>query len=448
MVGSLSKIVTLNQINYLIAITVFALTAIWCIPNTIAARYSLLFILYILLIVTKNIKINWGDPLFKTLLIFISYLILSIFLPSNDYLLVIKNIKSEWLKFIIFAIAGFSLAFIRCNKLKILIVLGLGFSIISYIYLALFIISGETSHPKIIEHHGYIAYSSLTSTILLFPLPIYGNLKKNVNTIIVITLLINMVAVIVSNSRGGILFNILVIVLNLIIYIYLFRKLNVIRKILLSILFLVFIIGSFNIILMKNQDNKWKNLLNVIYLIKIDNPLDLLCNGTENFRRNNEINGKVNKNLDDAITDLQNEGTAARLITAMVSFELLKDNWFGKNVDTKNSFRLELEKVCNRIPKISLANSHNGWLDITHAFGIIGTCIFMLFFIYPIIISFKFMRQATNTDYLITVNLFTFTLIWACRGFVDATMRDHMLEMQGFIIFYLYGLFRQIKKDN
>jgi glucan phosphoethanolaminetransferase (alkaline phosphatase superfamily) len=94
-----------------------------------------------------------------------------------------------------------------------------------------------------------------------------------------------MVAVIVSNSRGGILFNILVIVLNLIIYIYLFRKLNVIRKILLSILFLVFIIGSFNIILMKNQDNKWKNLLNVIYLIKIDNPLDLLCNGTENFRR-------------------------------------------------------------------------------------------------------------------------------------------------------------------
>ena len=152
--------------------------------------------------------------------------------------------------------------------------------------------------------------------------------------------------------------------------------------------------------------------------------------------------------MDDAITDLQNEGTAARLITAMVSFELLKDNWFGKNVDTKNSFRLELEKVCNRIPKISLANSHNGWLDITHAFGIIGTCIFMLFFIYPIIISFKFMRQATNTDYLITVNLFTFTLIWACRGFVDATMRDHMLEMQGFIIFYLYGLFRQIKKDN
>ncbi len=446
-----------TQIDNLAILSLVGLAITWCIPETISLRYFFALIILFILAFHSQYKLLNKDPININLILFILFLLLYLIL-SSDFSKSFKSIKSEWLKFIIFSIMGAQLAYSNLDKKKILLYMGIGFSLVNYLYVfyyCLYLKSFEI--PKFLIHHGYIAYTSLTSSLLLMILLVY-NRNKIISIIILITLQVNLISLIYCGSRGGILFNILSIIVFIFILIYLnfqIFKIQIIKLILLILLSILFLylnhnsekLDNFkniteNVISKSQNSEKFQNFDNILKIGLVSNPIDVLCNGyyPELYPLNFEI--KNNENFEKAIEDLNKEGTSARIVTARASYLLLKYNLWGKNLDTINSFKLILRERCDGKPKIELANSHNGWLDLTHAMGLIGLVLFLFFYIYPLIIFLRSLNSIKIDDLWISVGGFIFIFIWFLRGMLDATMRDHMLEIQAFFIFYFYYLFK------
>ena len=427
-----------NQYNNLAIFSLVGLAITWCIPETISLRYFFALVILLILAFHSQYKLLNKDPLNTNLILFILFLFLYLIL-SNDFSKSLKSIKSEWLKFIIFSIMGAQLAYSNLDKKKILLYMGIGFSLINYLYIFYFCIYLKNLDvPKFLIHHGYIAYASLTSTLLLLAVLISNNNKK-INILVLITIIINLFATVFSDSRGGIIFNLLSICLFILLVVYL--KKNSKLKILITLLSMI-IIMSFLILITNSMSKKYNDFENIITIGLVSNPIDVLCKGYTLDPNQSNLENENSENFKKAISDLNKEGISARIVTIRASFLLLKYNLWGKNLDTINSYKLILREWCDGKPKIELANSHNGWLDLTHALGIIGLTLFIFFFIYPLIIFFRSLNRIKENDYWISIGGFIFVFMWLVRGMVDATMRDHMLEIQAFFIFYFYYLFK------
>ncbi len=426
-----------TQYNNLAIFFLAGLAITWGIPETISLRYFFALVILFILVFHSQYKILNKDPLNINLILFILFLFLYLIL-SSDFSKSFKSIKSEWLKFIIFSIMGAQLAYSNLDKKKILLYMGIGFSLVNYLYVFYFCLYLKSFEiPKFLIHHGYIAYVSLTSTLLLLAVLMCDNNKK-INILILITVLTNVLATVFSNSRGGVLFNLLSIILFIFLVIFIKKYL----KIKIQITLLLIIIASVLFIVINSKSEKFSNFENIIKLGLISNPIDVLCKGYSPELNLSNFEIKNTENFKKALQDLNAEGASARILTARASFLLLKDNLLGKYLDVKNSFRIILRESCNGEAKIELANSHNGWLDLTHAMGLIGLVLFLIFYLYPLLIFLRSQNSVDENDLWIPVGGFIFIFIWIIRGIVDATIRDHMLEIQAFFIFYFYYLFK------
>lgn len=160
--------------DVLLCALLLILIPIWNIPHTMAVRNITAGLLLILVIFNNR---EWLIYLrsSKPLIAFSVYLLFFILFISSDQLETIKNINSEWLKFILYSILGgaIGLHFSKYSIKKLFLFLGFCFVIpllIHIILLSMESVKQQTipwSYAGLSLSHGDLGYSALQGTIFL-----------------------------------------------------------------------------------------------------------------------------------------------------------------------------------------------------------------------------------------------------------------------------------------
>ena len=158
------------QIIFFIALSL--MLPLWNIPDTIAIRYFCALTILFVVIVSK---VNWKYFFYnnQAIPLLFLYLLIQLFFFSTDFDQALRNFKSEWLKFILFSIAGIGSGYLIQNirTPKLIFYLGILFAIPLIIHLFLCIIHGISigkvpmGYWGINKTHGDLAYTSLQAEI-------------------------------------------------------------------------------------------------------------------------------------------------------------------------------------------------------------------------------------------------------------------------------------------
>jgi O-antigen ligase len=101
------------------------------------------------------------------------------------------------------------------------------------------------------------------------------------------------------------------------------------------------------------------------------------------------------------------------------------------------------------VPALQFSHSHQGWLDTAMAIGWIGVGILFLLYAHLMLIGWRALQPPEARPW--AVGLLLVAAFWILRGFADSVYREHYLQMQAFVLAYLYLNVREkcrIKKCN
>jgi hypothetical protein len=427
-----------------ICVLLFVLIPVWSIPHTMAIRNIVAGILLLIVIFR-----NWDWIIFlkesKPLIIFGAYLIFFLVFISTDTLETLRNIKSEWLRFILYSLVGGTIGmwFVNHSKSQLFFFLGFSFSVPLLIHLILFAFKAVElqsipwGYSGLSISHGDLGYSALQSIIFIsvFLFFLCNSRVYFSCALLLITLMI--LSLTLAQSRGGLIFAIFSFVFVSLCFM-LFNNTFRLKKKILAVVILIFTaIISIKFVSTAFPEKEWANFSHKISIALMGDPLNITCDGTDNLRKElHEKHTILSPDMEETLIDI-NGGTASRILIARTGLALLKENPMGSN-GSRESYQIAINKICK--PAIELANTHNGWIDTALAIGVMGAFIFSIFYIQNIFFASKVLISSANQDKSVATALLATSLIWILRNILDTAQRDQMLEIQGFCIALLAGL--------
>ncbi len=420
------------------------LIPVWNIPHTMAIRNITAGLLLILVIFNNR---DWLIYLrsSKPLIAFSVYLVFFILFIASDQLETIKNINSEWLKFILYSILGgaIGLHFAKYSIKKVFLFLGFCFAIPLLIHIGLFSIDSIKQQTILWGYaglslsHGDLGYSALQGTIFLSVcLFFFSNSKKHIlSLLLLITLML--ASVVLAQSRGGLIFIILSFMAVAFFSLITTKKITLRKKIALGFFLLLAALAVAKTVTGLFPD-KWKNFDSKITIGLMGDSISINCNGAEEIK-NELLQTRKSLTADDVETihEIDIGGTASRIVTARAGLTLLMQNPWGINA-SRDAYQISLQGTC--VPKVNLANTHNGWVDSALGIGVAGVLILLSIYINNIFIAINAIRQKIKGSEAAAAALFVTSFIWILRNFLDSAQRDQMLEMQGFSMALLAGI--------
>ncbi len=421
----------------------FVLIPVWSIPHTMAIRNIAAGLLLILVIVRNR---DWLTFLkeSKALILFGAYLIFYLIFISTDTLETAKNIKSEWLKFILYSLIGGAIGmwFTNHSKNKLFFFLGFSFSVPLLIHLVLFGLKAIESqsipwgYAGLSISHGDLGYSALQGIIFISVYLFFLEHARLTKILSLLLIILMVLSVTFATSRGGLVFAIFSFFIVSLTFMLTTAKLSKLKK-LTSIIFLLTVVTITTKFSTSTFPDKWKNLDLKISIGLMGNPININCNGVNEIREALEKKGiPVTKEVEETLADIET-GTAARVTTVRAGIALLQSNPFGFNA-SRYGYQIGINEICKPVSK--MGNTHNGWVDTALAIGAIGAFIFLLIYIQSIFNSLKILTSPYNQNTSIACALFATSLLWILRNILDTAQRDQMLEIQGFCMALLAGL--------
>lgn len=191
-----------------------------------------------------------------------------------------------------------------------------------------------------------------------------------------------------------------------------------------------------------NSDARWEGMIDKMSVgFDIENPIDFLCNGLsreDQKKIQNKYKNQSPQYSDELISSLNSDG--GRVVLMRAGFSLVVENLRGID-GSRSTYERLIEKKCGHPPVMHFAHTHQAWMDITFALGVVGAMILAWVFIFFMLDGWRgVMGPSFNTWALA---LFLISFFWILRGFMDSVYREHYLQMQAVIISYLY--FRKIE---
>ena len=427
---------------FLFLFPLFGFIQLWNIPHTIALRYLLGLMLFIIVIISKP---DWIRFLKSSsfLVIFFAYLIFQLIFFSTDFNLAIHNFRAEWMEFILFSIvgAGTGLLIGKRGPKNILLYLGIAFSVPLYIHLILSIkkgieISGIPWHYwGINEIHGDLGYTALQASIFLFVYFLYQT-KSLLEKILVLGLISACIASpLLADSRGGTAFVLCSILF--ITAISLFSK-NTKKIKLITIVCVALTIGATIKIGITFDPTRWEGVISRIEMGLKGDSTEIYCQGINSLRKELINEGvEITPQIQAKLNSIE-DGDGARMLAARSGLKMIALNPMGIN-QSKQAYQSAISKACASPPKLFISHTHNGWIDTALSIGVPGALLLLaVMFAYA---KKGFGSLRSNIQILpYSMALFTTSVIWIIRGLFDSTFRDQMLEMQGFTLALLLGI--------
>lgn len=428
------------------SILLLVLIPLWNIPHTIAGRYICEAILLILILASKQ-QLRALFQANRALMFFIAYLFIQLIFFSIDYRIAFSGFRSEWMHFIIFSVigGGAGLMFGKKSSPKILLYLGLVFSLPLYIHLALALKKGfeigaiPWNYWGINQIHGDFGYPALEATILLTTFLFYTSKKTLQYKLSIIMIIASIASPLLATSRGGTGFAILGAILVIASYFFTSSQKTIgsSKKILCAITSLICLLGIYKIAL-ESDPARWSGIISRLSIGLEGNPSDVYCKGIETLK--NELKNKgvlitpeLQKRIDSIVA-----GDGARIMVARSGLQLLLENPMGIN-QSKEAYQQAIIAHCKGNPKHPISHAHNAWIDTALAIGIPGAILLLLTLLSYAKLGYTALKENSEISPF-GMALFVSAFMWILRGFLDSTMRDQMLEMQAFIFSLLLGL--------
>lgn len=430
----------------------FTLIPLWNIPHTIAGRYICEGILLISVLLYKP---EWR--LFfqksKLLLAFFIYVIVQLLFFSENFKLAFSNFRAEWMHFILFSVigAGTGLILGKRDSQKFLLYFGIAFSIPLCIHIVLFIIKALSigkmpwGYWGINEIHGDFAYPALEAAILFCTYYLLQAKTAYQRYLAIIFIGICIASPLFATSRGGVGFTLAGILFVVFSHFFLGsgKNLSINKKILFLLSIPILLMGIYKIGVISDP-NRWGGITSRLAVGFEGDPSLVYCQGIETLEaalkeKGIEITHAVQKGLNSVV-----DGDGARMMAARSGLELTLQHPMGIN-QSKQAYQQAIEAFCGSAPKITIAHTHNAWIDTALAIGIPGALLLLLVFIsYGRVGYITFASHSNAAPYGLA--LFASACMWILRGLLDSTLRDQMLEMQAFIFAALMGII--LAKNN
>jgi energy-coupling factor transporter transmembrane protein EcfT len=262
--------------------------------------------------------------------------------------------------------------------------------------------------------------------------------KKSMRTLAIAVVIGCFLSTALAHSRAGLAFSLIGSLFVLIISATAGAKLR--RKQIFFSSLGVVVLGILLLAMAAKNDVRWRNMTSELVAGFHGNAIQLQCEGTAAIESEIASNdGDQSRRL---ISSLQ-YGDGSRIVVLRAGIDLAFEHPLGSD-GSRQAFQKLLRQVCAN-PVISMAHTHNGWLDTVLALGWIGGLLYLwvLGFFIKQGLSHRHHESGLNEWAIVLVALSAF---WILRGFTDSVFRDHMLEMQGFVLAFAFVAYRsQIK---
>jgi O-antigen ligase len=432
---------TLTDFKYVAAFSMSLLiSAIWNIPHTIALRY---FLMLMLVSIIVSSRLDWricGKWSVASLILF-TYIIGHAIAYSPDVYFIFNNYWKEWLKFILVSIigAGVGLLISERESRKVLLYFGAAFSVPLIVHIVLFVyrwillMDFPWGYWGINQTHGDLAYASLQATAILGGYLFWQAKERWEKSLAAVLLFVCLLSPLLASSRGGVAFTLVSMLAVISVYLISGRKryLSARSGILIGVGFAVLVATVFNVAATFDPE-RWNGLVSRFSIGFEGDPLAINCNGVAELRRELEQKGPINDQLSRIIEGV-NVGDGSRIMTARAGLRLLAQHPMGINGAT-HAYQIAINQICD--PVIKMSHTHNAWIDTALAIGVPGAVLLLAVFLTYAVLGLKTIQIDTVARPFGAV-LFLLAIMWIIRGVFDSTQRDHMLEMQAFILPFL-----------
>lgn len=443
-----------SQYRYFLFLAVCGLgyMAVLPISHTIALRNTLLALLLVASVWTWLYK-NWATRTTNrsmwpwVILCWAAYLLVFPFF-SVDPPTAWTSLLHQWGKGLMAMIAGATMAWwLAKRQIGSIFTLSLAASTSILLYVLMFTWKATSTatlpwgYTGVEEHHGILGYAAGQATLLLAAVWISsrGWQRKLAFSLLLLTIL----SMVLIKSRGGLAFSLLAVLL---IFAASLRQASSDQRKLIGLGFsALMVIGASAFILASQTNSRWQGVVDRLNAGWMGNALQIHCEGTASIEK--EIKEKFGKGKDAEI--IQNsiiDGDGIRVIMFRSGFNLLLDHPWGLD-GSRSAFQKRLLAICTD-PVGNMSHSHNGWLDTSLAIGLPGALLYLLVFVYFIKTGWQDLSTHSLANPWALVLIAT-PLFWAMRAMADSCFRDHMLEMQGFLLAYAaVALARQRTQGN
>ena len=274
-------------------------------------------------------------------------------------------------------------------------------------------------------HHADLGYAAGQTVVLLTAAIAVGN-SKTMRLWAIVLFIACLLSTSLAHSRGGLAFS---IIGGLLVVGISFRgKGNFRQKHFLSGLVGVLVVGAAVLTVSVKNDVRWTNMTSELVAGFNGDAIQLQCEGTASIEP--AIVAKYGEQSQRLITSVQ-LGDGARIVVLRAGAALaLKHPWGSDG--SRQAFQKLLRLECAN-PSLSMAHTHNGWLDTVLALGWLGAFLYLGVFIFFMKLGLSALNLESSQKEWALV-LVALSAFWIIRGFTDSVFRDHMLEMQGFIL--------------
>jgi hypothetical protein len=189
------------------------------------------------------------------------------------------------------------------------------------------------------------------------------------------------------------------------------------------------------------NDPRWIYMESNIVVGWLGDALQLQCEGTSSVEAQVKAMYGDGDIAERAILHLK-DGDGTRVVLMRAGTQLVLEHPFGLD-GSRQAYKTLLHLKCPQADSY-MAHAHNGWVDTALAIGWLGVLLYLWVFIHYIRTGYKALHASTQLNEWAIV-LVTLSVFWMVRAFTDSVFRDHMFEMQGFVLSYAYFALRATK---
>lgn len=256
----------------------------------------------------------------------------------------------------------------------------------------------------------------------------------------------------VANSRGNIIYSILLVVVGFGIHRYIHTKFRITgasasRR--LSPWFwgsvAVLVAGlSWIAVDAVSKDPRWNTMVDKIHAgFLVKDPVDFVCNGLQAAEQNalrQRIAPDNPSYANEIIEGLASDG--GRVILMRVGWEMVLSHPRGVDGSRRTYEKLMAER-CGHTPVFAFSHAHQAWFNLSLAMGWAGAVLLASVFVYFAYAGARALQQAHVRYWGFALLLLS--VYWLLRGLVDAVYQEHYLQMQALLLAYLWG---QIQRES
>ena len=419
--------------------------AVLPMSDTIALRnLALLVLLACLAWQLPKIRhdLYWGWPL----LLWAAYLVLFP-LFATDQAMAWKSFGGQWSRGLLAMLAGAGVAAVlhKTNR-GTAFHLGLVSAFTLFVYLG--IMGWKTIETGAIPwgywgretHHADLGYAAGQSIVLMAAAWAAGN--RRVRPLALGVIAACLLSTALAHSRAGLAFGVVggTLVFGAVFLSQASQK----RRQMLWGLLTVMVIGAGILAVAVKNDERWRNMASQITAGFQGDALQIQCEGTasvEPWIIARYGPGEQAQRVINAVRD----GDGSRVVLLRAGFALaLKHPWGSDG--SRQAYQKLLRQECPN-PGTNMAHAHDGWLDTILAIGWIGAALYLGVLLHFFAQGYSYLRREKDLNQWALV-LVALSAFWFLRGFTDSVFRDHMFEMQGFVLAYAALALRLQTRDQ